>query len=409
MMTENKKIYSIAIVFYILMTLVANDLIIPSSICKVSIILLILTTILYVLFKNKCIINVKKYNFFWWYLTFIVISIIAMVYSPDGNFLNDSSYLLYTTTLILFCFCTLIDSFEKIIIVMRSYEWGSALLFFILYYTNNLFTDERIGGSFTGNSNTFALFMMVAFFFTSWLFLYYEKNKYTKIITGMIMIMDLTTVLLSGARKSVIACMIYIVILFLYKQDRKGRRHFIRNIILICLVLFYIWKLMLNNPYLYSVVGNRMESLINQLLGNQVMIKGSSSYLREEYRHAAILGWMKSPIWGHGYDSFHFYNAIVNGHNVYSHNNYTELLYNLGVIGFAVYYFEYLRLILLGFKSKNSSIKAITIAGMIGILLTEYGQVDYNASIIMIFLLVLYKLNIYKKYNRIKLVNEVKG
>lgn len=391
------------------MTLVANDLLIPSSICKVSIIILILTTILYVIFKNKCIINVKKYNFFWWYLTFIAVSIIAMVYSPDGSFLNNSSYLLYTTTLILFCFCTLIDSFEKIIIVMRSYEWGSALLFFILYYTNNLFTDERIGGSFTGNSNTFALFMMVAFFFTSWLFLYYEKNKYKRIITGMIMIMDLITVLLSGARKSVIACMIYIVILFLYKQDKKGRRHFIRNIILIALVLFYVWKLMLNNPYLYNVVGNRMESLINQLLGNQVLIKGSSSYLREEYRHAAILGWMKSPIWGHGYDSFHFYNAIVNGHNVYSHNNYTELLYNLGVIGFAVYYFEYLRLILLGFKSKDTSTKAITIAGMIGILLTEYGQVDYNASIIMIFLFVLYKLSIYDKDKRIKLVNEVKG
>lgn len=409
MMTENKKIYSIAIVFYILMTLVANDLLIPSSLCKFSIVFLILCTILYVIFKNKCIINVKKYKFFWWYLTFVVISIIAMLYSPDRSFLNDSSYLLYTTTLILFCFCTLIDSFEKIIIVMRSYELGSALLFFILYYTNNLFTDERIGGSFTGNSNTFALFMMVAFFFTSWLFVYYEKNIYTKIITGVIMIMDLTTVLLSGARKSVIACMIYIVILFLYKQDKKGRRHFIRNIILIGLVLFYVWKLMLNNPYLYSIVGNRMESLINQLLGNQVMIKGSSSYLREEYRHAAIIGWLKSPIWGHGYDSFHFYNAIVNGHNVYSHNNYTELLYNLGIIGFVVYYFEYLKLIVLGFKSKIISVKAITIAGMMGILLTEYGQVDYNASIIMIFLFVLYKLNIYARDNKIKLVDEVKG
>jgi len=408
-MIKNNKIYSIAIGFYILMTLVANDLLIPSSLCKLSIIFLIIATIIYITCKNKLILIAKKYNFFWWYLIFVVFSITAMLYSPDKSFLNDSSYLLYITLIILFCFCTLIDSFEKIIIVMRSYEWGSALLFFILYYTNNLFTDERIGGSFTGNSNTFALFMMVAFFFTSWLFLYYEKNKYKRIITGMIMIMDLITVLLSGARKSVIACMIYIVILFLYKQDKKGRRHFIRNIILIALVLFYVWKLMLNNPYLYNVVGNRMESLINQLLGNQVLIKGSSSYLREEYRHAAILGWMKSPIWGHGYDSFHFYNAIVNGHNVYSHNNYTELLYNLGVIGFAVYYFEYLRLILLGFKSKDTSTKAITIAGMIGILLTEYGQVDYNASIIMIFLFVLYKLSIYDKDKRIKLVNEVKG
>lgn len=402
-MTENNKIYSIAIVFYILMTLVANDLLMPSFLCKISIILLLLATILYIILKNKCILSVKKYNFFWWYLTFTGISIVAMVYSPDRSFLNDSSYLLYTTVIILFCFSTLTDSFEKVIIVMKSYEWGSALLFIILYYTNNLFTDERIGGSFTGNSNTFALFMMVAFFFTSWLFLYYENNKYKKVIAGVVMIMDIITVLLSGARKSVIACMIYIVILFLYKQDKKGRIHIIRNVILIGLVLFYLWKLMISNPYLYDVVGNRMESLINQLLGNEVMIKGSSSYLREEYRHAAIVGWLKSPIWGHGYDSFHFYNAVVNGHDVYSHNNFTELLYNMGVVGFIVYYFEYFKIFIFGFKSKVSSVQAITFAGMIGILLTEYGQVDYNASIIAIFLFVLYKLNIFALDNKINI------
>lgn len=394
-MIKNKNIYSIAIIFYILMTLVANDLLIPSFLCKISIVLLIAVTILYLTFKNKYILNIKKYNYFWWYLTFVGLSIVGMFYSPDRSFLNDSSYLLYTTAIILFCFCTLADSFEKVIIVMKSYEWGSALLFIILYYTNNLFTEERIGESFTGNSNTFALFMMVSFFFTSWLFLYYEKNKYKKIIAGVIMIMDIATVLLSGARKSVIACMIYIVILFLYKKDKKGRRHLIRNVILIGIVLFYVWKLMMNNPYLYEIVGNRMESLVNQLLGNEVVLRGSSSYLREKYRNTAILGWLKSPIWGHGYDSFHFYNAIVNGHNVYSHNNFTELLYNLGTIGFIVYYFEYFKIAILGFKSKFPSVKAITIAGMIGILLTEYGQVDYNASIIAIFLFTIYKLNIF--------------
>ena len=408
MIIENEKIYSIAIMFYVSMTLVANDLLIPSFLCKLSIALLIVVTILYLTFKDNYILNIEKYNFFWWYLAFVVISIVSMFYSPDRSFLNDSSYLLYTTVTILFCFCTLTDSFEKVIIVMKSYEWGSALLFIILYYTNNLFTDARIGGSFTGNSNTFALFMMVAFFFTSWLFLYYEKNKCKKIIAGVIMIMNLTTVLLSGARKSVIACMVYIVILFLYKKDRKGRRHLIRNVILISLILLYLWKIMISNPYLYEIVGNRMESLMNQLLGNEVMIKGSSSYLREEYRHAAMLGWLKSPVWGHGYDSFHFYNAVVNGHDVYSHNNFTELLYNLGIIGFVAYYFEYFRLTMLGFKSKIPSVKAITIAGMIGILLTEYGQVDYNASIIAIFLFIVYKLNIYAEDIKLTVVDEVK-
>lgn len=400
-MEKTKDIYSMAIIFYILMTLVANDLLIPSLFCKISIIFLVLATFLYLILINKYILEVKKYSFFWWYLTFVGISIVAMIYSPDRSFLNDSSYLLYTTAIILFCFCTLTDSFERVIIVMKSYAWGSALLFIILYYTNNLFTDERIGSNFTGNSNTFALFMMISFFFTSWLFLYYEKNKYKKIIAGLIMLMDITAVLLSGARKSVIACMIYIIILFLCKKDKQGRKHLIRNIILIGIALFYLWKLMMNNPYLYEIVGNRMKTLVNQSLGYEVMVRGSSSYLREKYRNAAIFGWLKSPIWGHGYDSFHFYNAVVNGHNVYSHNNFTELLYNLGIVGFIVYYFEYFKITILGLGSQSSSVKAITIAGVIGILLTEYGQVDYNLSVIAIFLFVLYKLNFLVREDKI--------
>lgn len=105
---------------------------------------------------------------------------VAMLYSPDKSILNDSSYLLYTTAIILFCFCTLVDSYEKIIMVMKSYEWGSAILFAILFFTNNLISDERLGSNFAGNSNTFALFMMVAFFFTSWQFLYYEKDRLKK-------------------------------------------------------------------------------------------------------------------------------------------------------------------------------------------------------------------------------------
>lgn len=64
MMTRNNKIYSIAIGFYILMTLVANDLLIPSSLCKVSIIFLIIATIIYITCKNKLILIAKKYNIF---------------------------------------------------------------------------------------------------------------------------------------------------------------------------------------------------------------------------------------------------------------------------------------------------------------------------------------------------------
>ena len=399
-MKKQINIYSFIIMFYVVMTLIANDLLIPSFWCTVAIGMLVLGTALHLLQKDKFILKKNKYRFVYWYLLFAGISVISMGYSPDKKLLNDSSYLLYTTVIILFCFCSLIDSYEKVILIMKSYEWGSAILFVILIFTNNLISEERLGSTFAGNSNTFAIFMMIAFFFTSWQFLYYEQNKLKKVMAGIIMTINIVTVLLSGARKVVIACMIYIVILGLLKKDKKGRIHIIRSAIIICIIIVIVWQLMINIPVLYEIIGNRMESLVNQYLGKAVVIEGSSSYLRGEYRKLALRGWLKSPIWGHGYDSFHFYNNSITGHNAYSHNNYTELLYDMGIIGFGVYYFRYYKLIKMSIKANVLSVKILTIAGIAGVLVSEYGQVDYNLSIIAIFLFVLYKVNELVSENR---------
>ena len=161
---------------------------------------------------------------------------------------------------------------------------------------------------------------------------------------------------------------------------------------------------MIEVPILYEIIGNRMDNLINQFLGKAEILNGSSSYLRDEYRKLAIQGWLESPIWGYGYDSFHYYNNIITGHNAYSHNNFTELLYDMGIIGFVVYYYEYYRIMMLGMKSNILPIKVMTIAGIISILVCEYGQVDYNLNIILIFLLVLYKLNVFTNQNKICLI-----
>ena len=58
----------------------------------------------------------------------------------------------------------------------------------------------------------------------------------------------------------------------------------------------------------------------------------------------------------------------------------------------------------LSIKSKVLPVKVLTIAGIVGILVSEYGQVDYNLSIIAIFLFVLYKLNIFVRDNKINIV-----
>ena len=398
-MRKQFNIYQLCIFFYILMTLIANDLLIPSFLCTVSIGFLVVSTILYSLHNYHFVLIKLHYKMFAWYGLFVLVSVISILYSINRTIVNDSSYLLYTTAILLFCFCTMVDSYEKVIRVMESYAIGAAILFGILVYTGNLVTGSRLGESFTNNSNTFAMFMIISFFFTGWLFLYHEKRKTVKALYAIILIMEFISILLSGARKTLFASVVYMVILLLFRQDGNGRKHIIKNLCIAGGIIAIVCYLILNNAILYNIIGERMQLLLLQFLGKESAATMSSAYLRKVYRKLALQGWLRSPIWGHGYDSFRYLNNSVTGHNAYSHNNYTELLYNTGIIGFLVYYSAYFKIIKNSIGSADISSKALSIAGIVGICICEYGQVDYNLIIVVIFLFVLHKVNLFANNN----------
>lgn len=59
-MRKQLDIYSFTVIFYIAMTLIANDLLIPSRLCTIAIGLLVLGTALHLIQKDKFIL--KKIN-----------------------------------------------------------------------------------------------------------------------------------------------------------------------------------------------------------------------------------------------------------------------------------------------------------------------------------------------------------
>ena len=99
--------------------------------------------------------------------------------------------------------------------------------------------------------------------------------------------------------------------------------------------------------------------------------------------------WMQSPIWGYGFDSFKYYNQIVTGRFYYSHNNFVELLYNEGIIGFVLYYWYYIRVIMIAWKRKAvipQKTRAFVISAVLSMLVYEYGAINYTSTSTMILL-----------------------
>ena len=96
---------------------------------------------------------------------------------------------------------------------------------------------------------------------------------------------------------------------------------------------------------------------------------------------AAWKQWKLSPMWGYGFDSFKYYNAqSVTGYEYYSHNNFLELLYNQGIIGFVGYYWFYVYLMVKQRKQKNTLKKGFVVGMVISLLVFEYFGISYSVT-----------------------------
>ena len=90
---------------------------------------------------------------------------------------------------------------------------------------------------------------------------------------------------------------------------------------------------------LYNLVGNRIESMVNSFLNNS---DDGSIIERKLMINLALEYFGDRPIFGHGIYSFAHDFAYCFGREVYSHNNFTEILYCYGIVGFVLFYWKYL-------------------------------------------------------------------
>lgn len=132
-----------------------------------------------------------------------------------------------------------------------------------------------------------------------------------------------------------------------------------------------------------------MEGLFNLLSG-----EGEADYSalsRADMIDYGLQQWLYSPIWGYGLDSFKYFYGLVTGVVSYSHNNYVELLFDLGLIGCILYYIFYLKILIKGLTLRNrlpSYARAFSVAVIVSFLIYEFGAVTYSSTpaILMIYM-----------------------
>lgn len=384
--TKEKKFNfsMILLIAYVFFLYTAQEMLFPSWIHSVVMYLFIAWTFLEVLFSARKGILISNYTI--WYL--ILMGVATLSFFWADQMVTGSLYTMFVSLIVTYCFIFTLNTASKLECCIATFVISGDVMGILIFATGKfeigMAEEERLGQAISGNANAFSALLMVSAVFALWLLLYHSK-KWMKILGLLSAIFLLVMMALSGGRKTILAVLVCLMY-FVLAKNSKNIVKTIRNIVVIAVVLLGLYWAMINIPILYTAIGERFEDLFSLISGGSSGV--SSDATRVKMIELGIEQWLKKPILGYGLDTFKYYNAQATGHFYYAHNNYVELLYDLGIVGLLLYYgfFAYTAYRLRKNRSKNRSYSILGVGLLIEILMHDIGGISYYTVLTQILL-----------------------
>ena len=328
-----------------------------------------------ILLQKKKFIFINNNSFLFFYFLFIIICIISYFYSLEPaisviKIRTLSLYFIFVATLLNY-----VDDYDKLRKLIKYFiHSGVIASFYILFdflYNYGFSHFYRLGGVF-GNVNTMGIIIGISTIFSFYFVLYERMCIYIFPI-----VITLILVLLTGSRTAFIFVLINIFFL-IYFKFRGNLKNKIKSIILIVLILLLFYYLIFNVPIFYSLLGNRIDSYFRFFIGEEINEK--SILLRDYMIRFGFEKFKEKPIFGWGIGNYEELFKKDIGYRGYAHNNYIELLVDVGIIGMVAYYLMYifglfkLKKLKIG---KYENFKYLFISLFLSILIIGYSSVYY--------------------------------
>ena len=354
-----------------------------------------------ILFLQGCINRLPNEPYFRWSLCFTVFCVLSSIWSL---FAKVGLYAVIVNMLPIYLMCySIILYVEKEhdlkLVLSAFYISAVILLLYVSTFVN--FHDlegERLIGSGDDrmegwNSNYIAGRMVYAIYIGY--FIYWKGNyRLQRVLYALFTILMVIVIFLSGSRTSLLMLFIPLLTILMVSNG-----HLIRNVGIAGAVLYAGFYLMMNVPILYSNVGVRFEDAINIISGNYT---GNEDVSRLFLVQFGIEWFLQRPIFGYGINCFRVLSeqTYLAGLNLYAHNNYVELLVDIGVMGTLIYYSGHIWLFAKSSLTKRTRYFPVLIAIMAVVLFSDIFWVSYYNMITQFMLCVAFCM--------IKLSNNIK-
>ena len=320
-----------------------------------------------------------------WLVAFIALIYISCFWSDSIENTLAANYL--TNFIQAFCLVALInfriqsrdDLYHLLTMFVLAAAYGVLML--LAKTPSSVWGSERVGSALGLNANDVGLNMAFAMLFS--LFLARSKKQPLYYVLSAVFVM---VALFSGSRKAALLCIVGLVLIAAFSY--RGAKGVAVTLIAVVVALGVYWAVM-NVPELYNVLGRRIESFLS---GGEL---DRSSLEREWYRSYAKSMFVNSPLLGYGFNGFLTQMQAINySHQAYSHCNQWELLADLGLFGFCLYYglFVWMGISFVRRLGFNREDAFFGISFLILIFAFDYGYVSFVNPDTYIYLVLLYCL-----------------
>lgn len=356
---KNRHLFLLSILFFLgfMANEVVGDVVGLNAISKVLLLAFMLMSALMVLQRGiripSTLILLLSVNLFWWFLT--------VFWTPGHTALIST-----LAQNLLLCFCVYIFFYyykDYDLLYQAMYFAGILLMLYSIsvYGISGFFSalqaNERMGYGVT-NANTFGRVFAYSILAGLYFVLYKKKWWY-----GLGCLLFLIFALSSGSKKSILIILIGATVLLFYRYGARYTFRFLLGMIVVFAVMYFVIRLPI-----FKTAYNRFS----------LFMSGQQDYSDSVRSRMISVGWdmiRQKPFFGWGLNAY----AAVSGFNVYSHNNYIEMLVNFGLLGFSLYYYMYVHILMKLIRHLKPAfpqhVMMFTI--IIVILITDYGIVSY--------------------------------
>lgn len=244
--------------------------------------------------------------------------------------------------------------------------WASAITLVMNYLTTGSFVMRDVEGSINGNLQAVNNAIILG-----WLYCTKSLSKISKIRTVFMLFLFLFCIL-AGTRKAII---ILVMIVIFYTMLREPSL-ILKNGLKLTLICGAIIFLLLKVDLIYNIIGDRFEQL-SKYFDNSGDVDASTE-TRSRFIELGFSYFLLRPFDGYGIDCFR---EIQGSYGTYSHNNYVELLFGIGIWGTISYYSMYLIPLFKSVKryrlSKHNTYVVLGMTIALACLFADYGMVSY--------------------------------